>query len=402
MDSEIIRSIVGRREAQFILNNYGEDNARRIASVLFTTPWQSSVSTYLVRDPEIKSVAILTQRLVALNIDSDQLVGDIKALLILDDDLTPPPYLVKAFLTGEKVAVFTGAGVSNLLGISRWSELAKSAIDFLHSELSFSDQECEFLKREFLSPKDILSVFHKFVSKESGKFKEFYRKELVRNTSNFDMSNNPYYHLSRLNCVKITSNIEDEFGKALQRYKTYPISTETGQQSDTISAAPLNPEICRVCIREKDWMEEFDLNTDAIYHLHGVLDRPESLIMTSEDYVNAYYTQGSVFNFLKKLFAEYTVIFIGYGLHEYDVLERVMSKTNKMHYALIPINSTHMSEFEFYRKYFESFNVHPEPFFLDQSGHKRLALVLKHWADYIEQQCSPEFLEKRMILEEAL
>ena len=401
MSNEIIRSIVGRREAQFIFQGYKDDDARRIAEVLFTTPWLSSSSTYLVRSPRIRTVSELSAKLTELQIDSEQLLGDIKSLLVLDDDLTPPPFLVEPFLTGKKIAVFTGAGVSSLLGVPRWPQLAERAVKFLRTRLMFSDQECKYLQAQFPNPKDVVSVFHKFVPKSSDKSREFYSSNLVNDTASINVLDNPYYHLARLNCVKITSNIENEFGKAVEKYKTDQVSAAIASEDNASSIPPLNIEISQVCIGEHSWNDNLDLCNDCVYHLHGVLERPSTLIMTSEDYVDAYYTTGNVFDFLKNLFADYTVIFIGCGLGEYDVLEKVMSNRNQ-HYALVPINSAQIGDFEFQRKYFESFNIRPVPFFVDQTGHNRLLSVLKHWADYIDRLRSKEFLERRAILEEAL
>ncbi len=72
---------------------------------------------------------------------------------------------------------------------------------------------------------------------------------------------------------------------------------------------------------------------DTVIHLHGSLNDPINMILTTQDYVRHYandrrYSDGTkenrVLSFLENLFRNKNVLFIGYGLEELEVLEYVI------------------------------------------------------------------------------
>ena len=410
MSKEIVRSAVDRRAMQSLLEHYEEAQHQHIVNAIFSTPWRSSSSTYLVRRPEIKTVDDIRRELGRLEIDSEQLVGDILSLIVIKNDLTPPASIVELFQTKEPIAVFTGAGVSRLLGVPAWKELAWSGIEFLEQTYDFSNQESEYLKAEFLDPKALISVFHRLVKKYARRrtklsfedtIKQFYQRSLSAKSRPKDFIHNPYYHLCRLECVKITTNIENEFGTAYKQYMERS-SYNSEEEGDGSKSPPTKVNINQICVADKDWSDPFILEKESIYHIHGVLEKPDSLIMTSEDYVNTYYREpGRVVQFLESLAKNYTIVFIGYSLSEYELIGRII-RGDKRHFALLPINSSQVGEFPFQIEYFDPFNITPVPYFTDKSGYDRLTTVLSFWADYINEKLSKPFLDDQAILEEAV
>ncbi len=65
----------------------------------------------------------------------------------------------------------------------------------------------------------------------------------------------------------------------------------------------------------------------GLVYLHGCVSRPEPLVLTDEDFGAAYLTEGWAREFLQKLFAEFTTLFIGYSHNDIPVeyLARGMS-----------------------------------------------------------------------------
>ena len=51
----------------------------------------------------------------------------------------------------------------------------------------------------------------------------------------------------------------------------------------------------------------------GIVYLHGWIERPEPLVLTDEDFGRAYLTEGWAREFLQRLFAEFTTLFVGYS-----------------------------------------------------------------------------------------
>lgn len=68
-------------------------------------------------------------------------------------------------------------------------------------------------------------------------------------------------------------------------------------------------------------------NVDGIVHLHGIYNEIESMIVTAEDYGNAYVSNGWISRFLVDLFKSYTVLFVGYSCNDslVDYLTRSIS-----------------------------------------------------------------------------
>ena len=52
---------------------------------------------------------------------------------------------------------------------------------------------------------------------------------------------------------------------------------------------------------------------DGIVHVHGSLDRPETMVLTDADFGRAYLTEGWARRFLLDLFQSFTVLFVGYS-----------------------------------------------------------------------------------------
>lgn len=65
----------------------------------------------------------------------------------------------------------------------------------------------------------------------------------------------------------------------------------------------------------------------GVVYLHGCISRPEPLVLTDEDFGRAYLTEGWAREFLQRLFAEFTTLFVGYSHNDLPVeyLARGMS-----------------------------------------------------------------------------
>jgi len=68
----------------------------------------------------------------------------------------------------------------------------------------------------------------------------------------------------------------------------------------------------------------------GIIHLHGIVDEPQYMVVTDEDFGFAYLTEGYATRFLVKLFETYTILFIGYSYNDTILryLTRAMSRMN--------------------------------------------------------------------------
>ncbi|MHB1455638.1 MAG: DUF4020 domain-containing protein [Armatimonadota bacterium] len=118
----------------------------------------------------------------------------------------------------------------------------------------------------------------------------------------------------------------------------------------------------------------------GIVYLHGSVDSSDEsrLVLTDEDFAQAYLTQGWATRFLLSLFQEYTVLFVGYSHHDtvMQYLARGLpSGDGKRRYALTPV-SENMNE------YWNYLGITPIPYPQEHSNdHTALDETIRQWAD---------------------
>jgi len=147
-----------------------------------------------------------------------------------------------------------------------------------------------------------------------------------------------------------------------------------------------------------------DLNIpDTVIHLHGWVGEPDEMILTTQDYVRHYANdrkigsnnddENRVLTFLDYLFspaANKTVLFIGYGLEELEILEYVILKARRApgaqsspvnHYLLQGFYSHQEQLMKSLTKYFlDECGIQLIPFSLDQKNWEQLIDVLEDFS----------------------
>jgi hypothetical protein len=392
-----VRQTVFSREMLYVFerNTVTQDERRlAISASLFGCLWNPEKRRHTLRS-EIRTRDHLEECLAKLSWVTSELRSDLADLFdIGNEDLVIPPELLKLFKANGKIAVFTGAGASRIMGIPSWDSLANSAIAWLEAKRQFSHVECEYLRREFKDPKQLITIFHDCVKLDTPEAREFYTQTLrqdVNGQQKLNNSLNVYPALAALECIKITTNIEDEFGRGAENY--YSKSRGDSGANRGSSQPPVKVE--RICVPSGEFRDS-TLSSQCIYHLHGRLETLPNAVMTTRGYVQAYYKADQdkdhpapVFSFLERVLADYTVIFIGASLSEFVILERVLKEliqgknTDRCHYALMPVRTSEMGEFRLQESYLKHLGIHPLPYFLDGDGYSRLHAVLTAWADQV-------------------
>jgi len=215
----------------------------------------------------------------------------------MSDHLNPnpavPPEIATAAETGELV-VFAGAGISRLVGCPGWDQMANKVLDQLvpngidYHELSQIMQIADPKKR--LSIAKIIAKKHNMQIDYSVIFKA--------TRSDGDI----YSCLNLFDSAFITTNYEKNL---------VPVSRAKEPESNW-----------RFSRRQDLLGVHLDKNGNVI-HLHGCHDDPNSMIVTTRDYLE-HYSSKELQTFLTYLFAKKTVLFLGYGLDEIEVLESIV------------------------------------------------------------------------------
>lgn len=304
-----------------------------------------------------------------------------KSLFEVDEDLKIPVDLKRLLIGNSPVAIFIGAGVSKLLGYPLWGELANQALDFLLDKGQINHSELNKLRNEISDPKQILSIFERFCKRKSEMGKEFYQKALKKGS--IKPSQNPYIPIvsPSLSWIKITSNVDYELLDAL--YERESNEFNKNKKSDVDENARYDFMVRKDFIGKRIVSDNFlnnGIRNEKLYYIHGQYDALDKTIFTTENYIKNYYNSDSLLQeFLRKIFKSHTVIFVGYGLAEFPILESVMNQGEKEHYALMPSYYNESNIFRIKERFYSHLNITPIPYYIDFKGYKRLYDVLVSW-----------------------
>jgi len=121
-----------------------------------------------------------------------------------------------------------------------------------------------------------------------------------------------------------------------------------------------------------------------LYHIHGCIQPPETMVFTLRQYFECYNDE-TIQQFLKRIFAEYTVLFLGYGLTEFELMEYLFlkfdpqEKKERRHFMLRPFFAGEERLLEFEQSYYANMGIQLLGFQKDKCGYKQLESVIREW-----------------------
>lgn len=381
-----MRKFIFKNEIDHVFHQYGIDETERdrIKSELFIHPFRDGKVLNL--KSEISRINDF-DKILNRNKNGKNFSIVFKSLFEVNEDLKMPADIKKLLLDNSPVAVFIGAGVSKLLKYPLWGELANNAFQFLLENGRINHTELYKLNSEIDDPKQKLSIFERFCPRNAKLGQQFYKtafeKPKNRPVQNpYDPIVSPY-----LSWVKITSNIEYELLDALYERELNEFNEEQQRDGDANVRHDFldKEEFKRNRIVSENFSKD-DLNIDQLYHLHGEFDALEKTIFTTEDYIENYFSQSKLKDFLEEVFNSHTVIFMGYGLAEFPILESVMNQSGKEHYALMASYFNESNIFSIKERYYSHLNITPIPYYIDFKGYARLYDVLESWEREIRNE----------------
>lgn len=270
-----------------------------------------------------------------------------------------PKEIENAAQSGELV-VFVGAGISRLVKCPTWEGFADKILDQLVPD-GIDYYELSQIK-SITDPKKKLSIA-RIIAKE--------KKINLNYKVIFDIeAGNPniYSYLNRFNCTFVTTNY-DKFLVPLSR-KSEPEENWRFYQKEDL-------------LREK-----LDVNGNVI-HLHGCIDDYNSMVITTRDYLD-HYSKKEVQEFLCYLFNK-TVLFLGYGLEEIEVLEYILrqggaadkdTSPRRRRFILQGFFNAETALLEMLRSYYlETFGADLIDFPKDKKSYSYQEEILAAWAD---------------------
>lgn len=386
-----IRKTIFKDELRFVQHKHNLSDAEidQIIHSIFENPL-TMTKQYMLKK-EINTLEDLSNEINKISANKE-VIGAINTLFLVQDDFELPLDLKNLFLINEKICLFSGAGISKLLGIPLWKELANKAIEYLYSDAKKINYfEYQRIIYDVIDPKQKLTIFHNLLPRNTKEAQKFYEATLKADYE----KENPYHLLVKFDWIKLTSNIDNEFYNALNREPEQSLKVEDEPSQ--------NLEI--IAKRAKKETRDFNisnLNHETIYYIHGSIDNLQQTILTTKDYIEAYYSDKSQLRtFLRDIFNEYSVIFIGYGLEEFPILEHII-KNSKRHYAVIGTYLNEMNLLRLNSEYFKTLNITLIPFYLDFNGYNRLISILDSWIQQIRDARSKDYYQKIKDIDETV
>lgn len=299
---------------------------------------------------------------------------DLREIIPLPNDVT------QAGLDGNLI-LFVGAGVSQLLGLPSWQGLAAYILEDLRIANYLNYSEIEQLQTQ--DAKKQLSIA-KLIAEEN-EFKLDFGQYLRGKTEGDSI----YKAINDIGCSCVTTNYDELLSPRFFKSKD-------GSKTSIITN--------RVSEKEKFFAKLLN-EPGTVVHLHGCESKPETMVVTTKEYLE-HYDHDNVKHFLGELFKRKTVVFLGYGLEESEILEHILRRGqvnpigDPRRFAVQGFFRSQQPLYEkLYNYYEKSFGVHLLGFIRDHDNYKGLEAIVNSWAPHIEIQEPPlvedkEFMDK--------
>jgi hypothetical protein len=289
-----------------------------------------------------------------------------------------PDEVMQSALDGDLV-LFVGAGVSMLLGMPSWSGMAHRQLEYLREQglLNFSELE----QLSSLDPKKQLSIAMQIAEDNRAPL------DISSGLTGYSEGTSIYKSLNDIGCVCVTTNYDQLLAP---RYS----------DSDDGSATPAT--VNRIYRRDELLVTHLD-TPGTVIHLHGAVVEPETMIVTTRQYL-AHYDDRFVQDFLSDLFARKTVLFVGYGLEEAEILEHILRRggvsdsAERRRFSLQGYYLSQKPLYENLHEYFrKSFGVHVIGFVRDHKDYKQQEAIFDDWGPRIVVRRPPLAADMRLM-----
>jgi hypothetical protein len=268
-----------------------------------------------------------------------------------------PDGILKAYKR-EELVIFIGAGVSRLMGCCSWDQLANRLIG-----VTYNYGECQQILNNIKNSKELITIAFKKLESED-KLDEFYN-EFNNALDAKDGKRDVYEILKDFNAVYVSTNADGFLEKHL------PIGAYSSDEK---------PDITKLNIRP------------FLFYIHGrYVDKNEvdkkSLVFTVDQYLERYSKEGFQL-FLETLFNQKTILFLGYGLNEFELLDHIVNKANftrkqNKHYILEGFLKNHDILKEAKRSYYNSLGINLIDYEMDEKGYDEQIIIFEQWRNQI-------------------
>lgn len=302
------------------------------------------------------------------------------------DPFPPIPETLRTAALQRKIVPFVGAGVSKLGGCPNWDEFANAVL--LQTVKRGYVTHAQLDQVRYLPSRVKLSIALEAARQHKGEI-DFNAVLKSRDDDKRKYGDKVYKNLSQLATTFVTTNYDDW----LDYLPPAPVIPEGS--TDPRHMRPAGRQV--FCKRDDLSCANLDV-ADAVFHIHGSMQEPESMILTTMHYLERYAThrmdgnktvENPYLTFLEMLFRLKSVLFIGYGLSELEILEFVVQKGSARqkqsdeepkHYVVQGYFSHELELARNMERYFTQFGIGLLPFSRDGEDWDQLAAVIEYLA----------------------
>lgn len=217
-------------------------------------------------------------------------------------------YLVN--ISEEKAALFIGAGISKIAGCM--------SLDELSSEIKSLEIIKQNLVRKNINPRELIAYCKSLLrtDEDRHKFDGVMRNGLYPDPEKYSKDYIPF--------IKIIRKID-------------PLPPILTTNIDTCLTATKLFEMSKIYHKANDIKIDY-FNGGSIFHLHGSIEESGNQVWDIDDYPKRY-NDNNFKNFIKTVFREYSVLFLGYSFGDkeiLDILRETKTGSVQKHYVLLP------------------------------------------------------------------
>ena len=269
-----------------------------------------------------------------------------------------PQEIIEAYET-DQLVLFVGAGISRLTGCKSWHDMAYDLVNNV-----FLPAQANQISNGNYSDKELISMAYE---EAKGHHKEdqywaCFEKAIKSGTENEQV----YSDIAALETIIVTTNCDN----ALDRF--------VGRSNQTTACT-------------SDRLNE--VTVPFVFYLHGKYGEgteadKKTLVFTSVSYINAYNDPVKI-AFLQNLFRNKTVLFLGYGLSEFEVLDFLLQKGGKYinrHFILTGYYTYETPLQQAREQYYNSIGITQISYSKDVNNYKQQIEIIHDWVKQLKDK----------------
>ncbi|MCX7110123.1 MAG: SIR2 family protein [Proteobacteria bacterium] len=316
------------------------------------------------------------------------LVEDVRTSIDRIPQLPNVPEKLRLAARRGSLVPFVGAGVSQLAGCPGWNAFANGALKFFVEQGKLTHAQYDQMSR--LQSRIKLSLALDLERRHNKPID--FRVLLKSSDGKRPMGERAYDSLAKIGSTIVTTNYDE--------WLDNPLTEKRGLTSSD-SSSDL-PSLVRTSIYMSNEIDVRALDQkNTVIHIHGSVKDRDSMILTTTHYLDRYAShridggnadgENRFLTFLEELFRLKSVLFVGYGLEELEILEYIVQKAGQVkaekgeaespsHFVVQGFFSHEIEVARSLEAYYRQFGVGLLPFSRDERDWEQLVHVIEHLA----------------------